>query len=411
MPRSLVVGFVSLVLTFGCTRVKELVSEGKSTGAAAPRAGAKQSTAPDPSRCVQEYFIRADHICARLKDGSYRCRGDNEYKQATHGNWPGLPAPTPSLQAFPGPWQELVPGLRRSCGLRSGRLWCWGENAREQIRRYDAGTVHPTVIAEPALAEGVPSEVIDIDMEDIHLCALHKTGEANCKLGTPAVVSYRGLPAGAEEVAAGLWSLCLRTRQEVWCHGKEAWAVEGADPSEPAAPRSQGSPALFKIAGIPGLLTSISMQCVLNEAGEVWCWGSNYFGELGDGSESHSSCEGGCPGLKPKTGHRAKLPPARQISSNGAQVCAVTEAGEVWCWGRSVGLGSAKAEVQGVPLEIEALGDDNLRVYVADQLCVEKRDHRLLCWGKNDHQQISDQRCGLERSECPLTEVKFSCEG
>lgn len=111
--------------------------------------------------------------------------------------------------------------------------------------------------------------------------------------------------------------------------GQRAWAVEGADPPEPAAPRSQGAPALFKIAGIPGPPTSISMQCVLNEAGEVWCWGSNYFGELGDGSESRSSCDGGCPGLKPKTGHRAKLPPARQISSNGVQVCAVTEAGEV----------------------------------------------------------------------------------
>lgn len=406
----MVVGYLSLLLALGCARAKELLSEDKGTGAAAPRAGARQSTVPDPSRCVQEYFVRADHICARLKDGSYRCRGSNEFKQATHGNWPGLPAPTSSLQAFPGPWQDLVPGSRRSCGLRGGRLWCWGQNAREQIRKYDAGTVRPTIIAEPTPAEGVPPEVIDIDMEDIHLCALHKTGEATCKLGTSDVISYRGLPSGAEEIAAGLWSICIRTRQDVWCHGNEAWAVEGADPSEPATARSPGSPALFKIAGVPGPLESISLQCVLNEAGEVWCWGSNYFGELGDGSD-RSSCDGGCPGLKPKTGHRAKLPPARQISANGAQVCAVTDAGEVWCWGRLAAIGSTDPEVQDVPRKIEALGDDNLRVYAADQLCVEKQDHRLLCWGDNDHQQISDQRCRPEPSACPLTEVKFSCEG
>jgi hypothetical protein len=406
----MVVGLLSVLLTTGCARAKELLTEDNGSGRTAPRARTEQHSAPDPSRCVQEYFVRADHICARLKDGSYRCRGSNEFKQATHGNWPGLPAPTPSLQAFPGPWQDLVPGSRRSCGLRDGRLWCWGENAREQIRRYDAGAVRPTIIAEPTLVEGVPPEVIDVDMQGIHLCALHEGGEATCKLGTADLISYRGLPAGAEEISAGPWGICVRTRQDVWCHGKESWAIEGADPTEPAAPRSQGSPGLFKIAGIPGPLKSLSLHCVLNEAGQVWCWGSNYFGELGDGSESRSSCDGGCPGLRPKTGHHAKLPPARQMSSNGAQVCAVTNVGEVWCWGRQQAIGAAEpSEAQGVPIKIEALGNDNLHVHTAQQVCVEKRDHRLFCWGDNDHHQISDQHCGPTRAACALTEVKFSC--
>lgn len=400
----------SSFLALGCTRTKTPLSDDKGTGAATPRAGAAQSSAADPSRCVQEYFVAADRICARLRDGSYRCRGNNEHKQSTHGNWPGLPPPTATLQAFPGPWQELVANARGTCGRRGGRLWCWGDNTQEWIQRFDVNAANLAIVAEPMLVEGVPPNVIDVDMQGIHLCALHDNRQATCKMGSPEVAVYSNLPEAAEQVVASVSSVCVRTRHDVWCHGNESWAVENADPSEASTSRSSGPPELFKIEGIPGPLRAMSQHCVLNEAGEVWCWGSNYGGLLGDGSAPRS-CDGGCPGLKPRTGHRAKLPPARQLSSNGVQVCAVTDAGEVWCWGEPSGIELEKASTPHLlPVKLERLGNDNLRVHAARQLCVEKQDQRLLCWGNNDQLQISDQRCGGTGSLCPLTEVKFSCE-
>lgn len=57
--------------------------------------------------------------------------------------------------------------------------------------------------------------------------------------------------------------------------------------------------------------------CAVTEAGEAWCWGGNCFGQLGRGDNSG-----------PRHG-----PGRVSISTPGFGTCAPTTAGQVFCWG------------------------------------------------------------------------------
>ena len=359
---------------------------GFAVGAASARLHTRPIDVRSTSRCAQEYFIGDNRVCARLADGSYRCRGQNTFAESTHGNWPGLPPPSSHCQAFPGPWEQLTLSSSRSCATRAGRLWCWGQN-RGAFRA--AG---PEVVDEPVLVEGVPPDVVGIDIGGIDICTLHRTGQVQCKAGASAFVSYPNLPKGVEEIAAvAATVLCLRTRDEVWCHGGEPWALEGGDPSGTASIFSPKPWKLVKIEGIPGPLRSMSVRCVLNEAGEVWCWGRNSMGQWGDGTAARD-CDNGCPGWNLRAARRARVPKASQIASSGGQTCAVTHDGAVWCWGESAANQRIDLpQRQLLPGKVELLGSDKLRVYAGNQWCVEKQDHRLLCWGSTDYLQIADK--------------------
>jgi alpha-tubulin suppressor-like RCC1 family protein len=76
---------------------------------------------------------------------------------------------------------------------------------------------------------------------------------------------------------------------------------------------------------------SISSNCAATSEGEVWCWGENWAGDLGNGQRGtnsydniHSSVPVKVPGL---TGI------VEVTKGHQRGVCARNEAGTVWCWG------------------------------------------------------------------------------
>ena len=65
-------------------------------------------------------------------------------------------------------------------------------------------------------------------------------------------------------------------------------------------------------------------SCGLSRGGEIYCWGSNGFGQLGDGRTTSRSqptrvAEGG---------------PFVAVSAGGYYSCAVSRTGIAYCWGR-----------------------------------------------------------------------------
>jgi hypothetical protein len=69
--------------------------------------------------------------------------------------------------------------------------------------------------------------------------------------------------------------------------------------------------------------------CVVDKAGAVHCAGPSGAGLQGDG---------GAPTHGPTQAHRAALPPARSVSAGGKHACAVTQDGEIFCWGLRQGF-------------------------------------------------------------------------
>jgi hypothetical protein len=115
--------------------------------------------------------------------------------------------------------------------------------------------------------------------------------------------------------------------------------------------------------------------CALTSTGEVYCWGANDRGQLGDGTTDASLTP--APVLLPPVGFRS-------LASKGGGACAISTGGEGYCWGENIfgrlGIGSTSAHVVtptpiagGLRWHHLALGDD--------RSCGVDQGRQVYCWG------------------------------
>jgi hypothetical protein len=64
-------------------------------------------------------------------------------------------------------------------------------------------------------------------------------------------------------------------------------------------------------------------SCALKADGTLWCWGANYFGQVGDASYQGRPAAVQIQGL---TG-------VKDVASGGSHTCAIDGSGRVMCWG------------------------------------------------------------------------------
>lgn len=112
-------------------------------------------------------------------------------------------------------------------------------------------------------------------------------------------------------------------------------------------------------------------MCALSRAGEVWCWGDGAKGALGDGTTT-----------TPRRPVKA-LGSARTVAAGDAHSCALRQDGRVLCWGKgSHGrLGDGASTSRLVPTQVPI--DDGVDLAVGkDTTCVAHADGGVSCWGR-----------------------------
>ncbi|HVW28652.1 MAG TPA: protease pro-enzyme activation domain-containing protein [Polyangiaceae bacterium] len=88
-------------------------------------------------------------------------------------------------------------------------------------------------------------------------------------------------------------------------------------------------PAVYQDGiGVTSTASGERFTCALKADGSVWCWGDNSFGQLGPAAINSPSVPVQNTGL-------ATDDPPIQLAAGGATVCALTRAGNVWCWGNN----------------------------------------------------------------------------
>jgi hypothetical protein len=99
-------------------------------------------------------------------------------------------------------------------------------------------------------------------------------------------------------------------------------------------------------------------------------------------------------------GCRRKL---RSISASRHFTCALTEEGEVWCWGANdaAQLGDGTLIARPTPVRVQNLRDVVVLGHgISDHTCAVTQDGRIYCWGSNQNAGLGDGT--TTRSSTPL---------
>jgi alpha-tubulin suppressor-like RCC1 family protein/endonuclease/exonuclease/phosphatase family metal-dependent hydrolase len=122
--------------------------------------------------------------------------------------------------------------------------------------------------------------------------------------------------------------------------------------------------------------------CVVNRDGEVWCWGQNAYGQVGNGDR------GPGPKAPMQVGSRTDW---QSVAAGGADTCGIRQSGKLFCWGLNnegqLGVGDKKVKTE--PKKVA--GYDWRQVSLGwFTSCGVQGDHTAWCWGDNSGRQIGD---------------------
>lgn len=141
----------------------------------------------------------------------------------------------------------------------------------------------------------------------------------------------------------------------------------------PAAPTGEFDQAI-------SLAVGARHSCALQGTGEVWCWGSGAYGQLGQGAREGS--------LEPV--QVQGLDDAVAISVGGSFSCALRQSGQVSCWGAGKHLGRGTEEDSLKPVPVQGLEDIVHVAASAGVACAIQQGGATFCWGMG-HEKMGQE--------------------
>ncbi len=327
-------------------------------------------------------------VCARTAAGAVQCWGANSYGEVGDGSRRVRQAPV-NVAGVPGGFADVRAGNSLSCGTSAtGAAYCWG-------LLPGTGTVESRVrtapVAIPELATGVRS----VRGSSSFACALMTTGAVQCwgsnfwgQLGDAGTASryvpgpVSGLTDNVDELAVGFNFSCARRQDLVRCWGDNSLGQLGT-----GTITASSNVPLTATLPRPAVRIAVASThaCAIDDLGDVYCWGSNFSGELGHpGAPAPSATPTKVAGLDS---------PAARIAGGQEQTCVVETDGDVLCWGANYygQLGSAVSSTTSVPTPVVGLPDNIVDVTAsADNTCALAADGRVFCWGEDQFGQAGN---------------------
>lgn len=212
-------------------------------------------------------------------------------------------------------------------------------------------------------------------------------------LGT---VDLPGTAAGPESLAAGPYHACAVTEEGgAVCWGRGDFGQLGTGTLDD---KYTPQPVQGLDRGVVAVAVGSVHSCALRESGEVWCWGRNDVGALGDGTNDDRLTPTRVVGLDGG---------ARAISAGDSHSCAIAaDDGTAWCWGwNEFGmLGNGTVEDSLVPTRVLRLGRDVRAISAGGRhSCALNRLGRVFCWGANWTGQLGDGTTEQRLTAVPAT--------
>ena len=343
------------------------------------------TTPPGPSVAAGAY-----HTCAVQEDSTGICWGYNGDGQlgdnsTTNRRKPGSVMGLTRILA-------IVAGNFHSCALNANAVVsCWGGNYYGQVG--DKTTVDRWA---PVSVVGL-SGVRTITSGGYHVCALplDPSDPVRCwglndygQLGDGSTtsrsepVAVTGLPGVVQAIAAGEYHTCALLVEGggiISCWGINYYGQLGHD----TITDSWVPVSVAGLTGVRAIALGASHTCALLKSGAVRCWGYNGQGQLGDNSiVDRDTPVVSAPGL---TG-------VVSIAAGDYHTCALSEAGNVSCWGSNGDgqLGDGTYQSSQFPVPVFNLSGVVTITAGRYHTCATLREsHVLRCWGYNWYGQVT----------------------
>ena len=331
------------------------------------------------------------HACAVRTGGAVVCWGADDTGQLGDGGGADrlAPAGVPGVTGA----TAIAAGAGFTCALLADRsVTCWGDDSDGEIG--DGATA--TTPRAPTPVAGL-ANVRTLSAHWQHVCAVRTDGSLVCwgsntsgQLGDGTLVN-RPQPTpvpGVQNVVAvttGLSHTCAMMAGAITCWGSNSQGQLGSSNGGSTAPVT--APLLVPIVTDPvAIAAGAQHTCAVRLSGQVFCWGQNSTGQLGEGSMS-SLAE-----PVPVT----NLGGGRLVAAGATFSCATTADGAVFCWGddHDGQLATGHDVIQPRPVTVAGHAD-----HVAAggaHTCAVGRDvttdgaDAFVCWGSDQAGQLGD---------------------
>lgn len=313
------------------------------------------------------------------------------------------------MAAITSGWKTVETGYYHTCGIAASNFaYCWG--ARDN---YQGGNgtmtnsgVPQAITTSGALGGRTATNVIG---GGYHSCVVDSNGDPYCwgkneysQLGdgtttnsnVPVAVNRSGALNGKDLVlgsGAG-WHTCARsTDYQAYC-----WGYGGAGALGSGSYTSSNVPVAVSMSslngeGIRDIQAGPNNTCAVSTSGAPYCWGSNSYGQIGDGTTASSAV----PVPVSNSGVLAGKT-VRKVTTY-EQTCAIDSDARASCWGLNnngqVGNNSTTNVSSPVAVNTSGVLNGKKMASIATALgttCAIDTDGKAYCWGLNNYGQLGN---------------------
>ncbi len=332
--------------------------------------------------------------------------------------------------------KSIAGGGKHTCSVNEdGRPFCWGDNTKGQmgdawgeIDRNDNAIITNN-LPEPVDVSKITNnkKTVAISSGYEHSCAVDEDGRVFCwgersegRLGNGSFIDMYS-PVFADETGemkdkniiqvstGGRFSCALDEDSAVYCWGLNIAGQlgDGSTLQDRNDPMPIDRTGVLKNRKITSISSGSMHTCVIDNAGELFCWGSNDRGQLGAGSGGSSGSASEMPDI-------SRVPVAVDVggmkfvsvSAGYDYTCAVEENGNIYCFGNnSKGqLGDGTTVMSNIPVLVKS--EKTFKAVSAgfEHTCAIDDKNEVYCWGSNIVGQLGTG--SMENSLIPL-KVKY----